>query len=226
MKNNYFKLFAGCAIVIYVTIYTLTGELLSSIGKSITLAIVVETLYTEWLWRYIPLGRPPVLHKKYAAYHRSSHNGGSSHTSTIYVKQTWLTVSICEEMSDGICFSETSSFKATQFGKFWRLVVTYIAQTDYRAPDENINDSHYGTIILDLNKSSTDCLSGRYFTGRHTPTSGSSVWIVLEDGDTVKCPKCQRRVNRTDLKFSRDGSICCNVCRANEPVLADNATAQ
>lgn len=212
MSKNYFKLFAGFTIVIYVGVYSLSGELISSIGTSITFAMIVETLYVELLWRYIPIGRPPILHKKYIAYHRSSHNGGYAYSSTIHIKQTWLSVSTCEKLSDGIYFSDAVSFKPAQFGKFWRLVITYAAQTDYRAPNQSANDPHYGTIIITLDKNDTSCLSGRYFTGRHTPTSGSSLWIALEDDGSVRCPKCQKHVKHGDLKIFDDGSVSCGDC--------------
>lgn len=175
MIKQHIKLFIYLAIITYLIVCIATRNFISSIGTAVTIAVMLETLYSSILWRFSPFEKTPRLKRKYKSTQVSSYCGGTTYTVDVTVRQTLFSVSISEKWEGNRCMSVSSSILKEHNGD-WALIYTYLARPATRI-DDHIDDMHYGTVILHIDGSQR--LFGSYYTNRQEMTKGTVVWEAI-----------------------------------------------
>lgn len=167
--KNLIKPIIVVAIIIFVLCWIIDKPLtsedcLSYIGYSISGVTILFILYEQWLWRYIPWNRPPVLKKHYNGVIRYTYKRVQEEKHIeITVKQTLF--SVCVETKTDINSSYTVSGIIVKECDNYILYYTYI--TNPNAVVQKSNPIQYGTCRMVLNNKNT-ILNGKYWTSSQT----------------------------------------------------------
>lgn len=137
---------------------------LKYIGYCSIIDAVVFFLYYNFLWRYIPWNRPPILKKKYLGtlYYNYNNQIGQKDIS-ILIEQTWLSTTIKAKTDINSSISICSNIIKDH--DEYVLYYTYIT-----APLTSVVDTNpiqYGSCRLVINEEE-ETLKGNYWTSRGT----------------------------------------------------------
>ena len=136
-------------------------EFVGYADESISIAIILFTIYERWLWRINPFESTPKLKREYSGSFVSSYDN-AEREAKLEIKQTLFTVQIVMTTKESKSKSLSSSIDDILGEK--QLTYTYLntPKTAFRHRSE----IHYGTTMLTINKDGT--LSGEYYTDRQT----------------------------------------------------------
>lgn len=172
IELRFFLLFAG---VIYIIAQLATGNIWQAIGISVTIAILLHTLYQSFLWRFNKFEKTPKLYKKYRAEFISTYNGEMKSFAEITVRQSLSSISVTERWGKSTCESKTAELKKTDAGN-WELYYTYYTKAITTNTEKTGDEAHYGTCILDIQN--PDKITGHYFTDRkYNAVKGEVKWL-------------------------------------------------
>lgn len=167
MTNQSIKIFTGISIVVFLIFNFLEFELFDSLSYAVSVAAILNWAYDRWLWRINPLEKSPKIYGTYNATNSSNYNGGIQYNSTVEIKQTRSSITVCEKMRDGICESVTASLSKNVSNGNWFLYYTYLTHPKTL----NNDDMHYGTSILCIHD--RNLIKGNYYTNQIKQTCGT-----------------------------------------------------
>ena len=142
---------------------------LGCISRSILISSLVMFFFNKyvWKWKFIKLlHNVPVLKTEYIGTFTSTYDN-EERQGTMYVNQTFLSVTIQLKTTESRSRSILASLENYQ--GVYHLV--YVYQNEPRAEIQEKSQIHYGTAILDV--SNIENLEGNYFTSRKTTDSMS-----------------------------------------------------
>lgn len=175
MNKNSYKIFGTICVLVYAFAALITSDPLGSIESSVSISVILYGLYAAFLWRYNLFEKTPYIGGTYDGHHWSSYANNPEYHSTITIKQTLFGLSLFEAGSSGWNSSVSASFMPTS-GNGWTLVYTYLTHPSNNAQRSgtDMDDPHYGTMILFYHPDKPNHLEGTYFTNRLVPTCGHS----------------------------------------------------
>ena len=141
-------------------------------GEAVLLTMIFVTLYDKIIWRYNPLGKTPVLYKKYSGTFVSDYDSVRRDAS-LEIEQTWSTVRVTFISGESRSDSVTASLEKVM-GE-WQLTYCYLNKP--KAIVRNRSEIHYGTATLIVND--RNFLEGQYYTDRKT--IGDMIFTPAQD---------------------------------------------
>ncbi len=169
--TSFFSLFV---FVVFCLFRTPVGyrDLISYAGYSVAISSALFVVYEKWLWKYIPLNRPPILMKEYKGKILFKFNGRSGEKSVaILTNQSWLTVAVKAKTD----INSSSTIVSTIVKEHGENVLYYTYMTNPSAATQKNNPIQYGTCRMVL-EGDNQRLKGKYWTSSNT--TGDIEWWV------------------------------------------------
>ena len=166
-----------CLIAMPKTIYDVYG----CIGETISITAILAYLYEKWLWRYNPLGKTPVLSKKYTGTLKSSYDNIEREAS-FQIKQTLFSIQIIFTTGE----SKSKSISSSIDDILGEQQLTYCYLNTPNAEVRHRSEIHYGTAMICVDNPKV--LRGQYFTDRKT-TGDMVLNAVSKDEKNIVCQR-------------------------------------
>lgn len=164
--------FICCVIKTPITI----GDIVDYTSYSTAFVSILFIVYVNFLWRFIPWNRPPVLKSKYEGriYYVFKKKPEIKNI-FITIRQTWLSIEVETKTDINESYTVTGSI-VSEHGK---KVLYYTYVTNPNAANLKNNPIQYGTCRMILNEENKK-LSGKYWTT--SKTTGDIEWEeMIED---------------------------------------------
>ena len=161
--KGYGKYFLGLAILIYVilSIVLKNKSILDNLDLTITITLILATIYSEWLWKYNPLEKTPKIYGEYKMTFISTYDN-SKRTMNVKIKQNLFSNRIYMNTKE----SRSESISSSIITKKDNCELIYTYQNIPNATERNHSEIHFGTCTFSIidNK----IISGSYYTDRKT----------------------------------------------------------
>lgn len=168
----------GLAFFIYAVIFLITQDLssvdfqkaLSSISTTITINIIIWTIFIKWLWKwkifYPWLVQIPDLSGKWTGEIKSNWEEGklSPIPVELNIEQSFLHIQVIMKTEESRSYTVGASFNIDSERGYQQLFYSYINTP--RAGVRNRSEIHYGSTILNFEGFKVNCLEGEYWTTR------------------------------------------------------------
>ena len=162
MKKKYLEIFIYISLIMLLGLrYIFKISIIDAVSYSVTLSLLLFTLYSKWLWKYNLLEKTPRLRKKYVAKIDYQYGGQARNKKiNVYIKQDLFSVKVTMKSDES--FSKSVIANIYQEQDVWYLTYTYINEPSQK--NRKKSKIHYGTCKLNLND--INKINGEYFTDR------------------------------------------------------------
>lgn len=151
------------------------NEYVTCVEDAASVTTIILLFYINYLWRYIPWNRPPLLKSRYKGVIRYKYNNiYGEKTILVRVKQTWLAVDIKTKTD----INESMTTSASIVKEFNSTVLYYTYITNPNACCQATNPIQYGACRIGLGTENIH-LYGKYWTSSNT--TGDIEWIADEE---------------------------------------------
>ena len=161
--KGYGKYFLSLAILVYVilSIVLKNKSILDNLDLTITINLILATIYSEWLWKYNPLEKTPKIYGEYKMIFISTYDN-SKRTMNVKIKQNLFSNRIYMSTKE----SRSESISSSIITKKDNCELIYTYQNIPNATERNHSEIHFGTCTFSIidNK----IISGSYYTDRKT----------------------------------------------------------
>lgn len=161
--KSYGKYFLGLAILIYVLLSIILKDksILDNLDLTITITLILATIYSEWIWKYNPLEKNPKIYGEYKMTFISTYDN-SKRTMNVTIKQDLFTSRIYMSTKE----SNSESISSSIITKKDECELLYTYQNIPKATERNHSEIHFGTCKFKIvdNK----IMAGEYYTDRKT----------------------------------------------------------
>ena len=151
------------------------SEYVTCIEDAASGTAIVLIGYINYLWRYIPWNRPPLLKSRYNGIIKYKFNNiYGEKPITIKVKQTWLSIDVKTKTD----INESLTTSASIVNEFNSTILYYTYITNPSACCQETNPIQYGACRIRLDSENSH-LYGKYWTSSNTV--GDIEWIADEE---------------------------------------------
>ncbi len=168
--NNSIKYYLYISVIVYVFLsifgqyipYISSYELIDNISLSVTISLILVTLYIKYFWKLNPLNKTPNIGGYYSAKFVSDFDGKNRNVN-FRIKQDLFNAYISYDTNESESKSICSNLIEDDFGD-WELI--YIYNNKPNNIERNHSQIHQGTCVMKIKNN--NITSGKYYTDRNT----------------------------------------------------------